>query len=530
MSHLKGSYVFSALRFGPKAGLNINGDSGNEFLTGSPESDLIQGRDGDDTIEGLAGDDSLYGNDDNDELRGGLGDDGIAGGLGDDTVIGGAGDDRLNGGAGNDWVYGGGRDDNIDAGIGDDTVEGSQGDDTIYGNHGNDELRGNHGNDELRGNDGNDELRGGLGDDSIAGGLGDDTVIGGAGDDSLKGGAGDDGLYGGVGNDDINAGIGDDTVEGGQGDDTIDGNNGFDTALYSGSILDYDFSINDELEVTITDTVGPEGTDELKNVEFLQFSDFLYEVGGNNAPLIFVGDLATDEDNAITFNLQAYDFDGDVLSIDLSVAGVGTLTLLESTALTPLVGSGVVYTLSFDPTGHYEALGTNTGGIPSALETLSLMVSDANGNTSAVSADVTITGVNDPPVAIDDAVTTDEDSAVVVNVQANDSDVDLGDTLTTVAVTDPANGSVAINGDGTVTYTPDPNYFGTDSFTYTIEDEAGATSSATVSLTVTPVNDPPVAIDDAVTTDEDSAVVVNVQANDSDVDLGDTLTTVAVTD
>ena len=67
------------------------------------------------------------------------------------------------------------------------------------------------------------------------------------------------------------------------------------------------------------------------------------------------------------------------------------------------------------------------------------------------------------------------------------------------------NGSVAINGDGTVTYTPDPDFHGIDSFTYTIEDGNGGTDTASVILTVLPINDGPDAVDDADSTDEDSA-------------------------
>ncbi|MDU8914169.1 cadherin-like domain-containing protein, partial [Aestuariicoccus sp. MJ-SS9] len=92
--------------------------------------------------------------------------------------------------------------------------------------------------------------------------------------------------------------------------------------------------------------------------------------------------------------------------------------------------------------------------------------------------------------------------------------------LTTVAVTDPANGSVAINGDGTVTYTPNANFSGNDRFMYTIRDIDGATSTATVTVEVTPVNDPPVANDDTAATDEDTPTTIRVLANDTDVDDG----------
>ena len=129
--------------------------------------------------------------------------------------------------------------------------------------------------------------------------------------------------------------------------------------------------------------------------------------------------------------------------------------------------------------------------------------------------------MNDLPVANDDAATTSEGSAIVIAVLANDTDVD-GDTLSVSAVTQGSNGSVGNNG-STVSYTPNANFNGTDSFTYAVDDGAGGTATATVTVTVTAVNNPPVAADDSATTNEDTAVTISVLANDTDVD-GPTLT------
>ncbi|OGG44698.1 MAG: hypothetical protein A3F84_28760 [Candidatus Handelsmanbacteria bacterium RIFCSPLOWO2_12_FULL_64_10] len=97
---------------------------------------------------------------------------------------------------------------------------------------------------------------------------------------------------------------------------------------------------------------------------------------------------------------------------------------------------------------------------------------------------------NQPPVATNDAATTNEDTAADIAVRANDSDPD-GDALTVTAVTQGTNGSVAINPDGTVKYTPNADFHGSDSFTYTISDGKGETATATVTVTVNPVNDVP---------------------------------------
>ena len=83
------------------------------------------------------------------------------------------------------------------------------------------------------------------------------------------------------------------------------------------------------------------------------------------------------------------------------------------------------------------------------------------------------------PLAVGDAVTTPEDTAVVIPVLANDTDGD-GDTLSVTVAGTPAHGSAAINPDETITYTPAANYHGADSFTYTIGDGRAGTATATV--------------------------------------------------
>lgn len=123
-----------------------------------------------------------------------------------------------------------------------------------------------------------------------------------------------------------------------------------------------------------------------------------------------------------------------------------------------------------------------------------------------------------------DAVTTAEDTAVDINVLANDTDPD-GDTLTVAAVGVPSKGTATINSNGTVKYTPQANFFGTDTFTYAVTDGA-LVSSATVTVTVTAVNDAPVAANDTVEVTKSTPKTIDVRANDTDVD-GDTLTVVS---
>ena len=89
----------------------------------------------------------------------------------------------------------------------------------------------------------------------------------------------------------------------------------------------------------------------------------------------------------------------------------------------------------------------------------------------------------------------------------NDTDPD-GDPLTAILGTGPTNGTLALNADGSFSYTPNAESSGTDSFTYTASDGQGGTDTATVTITVASVNDPPVATDDAYPTDEDTPLTV----------------------
>lgn len=147
-----------------------------------------------------------------------------------------------------------------------------------------------------------------------------------------------------------------------------------------------------------------------------------------------------------------------------------------------------------------------------------------------VCTDVTVT-VNDipvDPVAVDDAYTTDEDVALTVEapgVLANDTDPD-SPVLTAVLEEGPTHGTLELNANGSFTYTPELNYHGTDSFTYKASDGTNESNIATVTITINPVNDAPVALDDAYTVAEDAVLTVpaaeGVLANDYDVD-GDAL-------
>ena len=141
---------------------------------------------------------------------------------------------------------------------------------------------------------------------------------------------------------------------------------------------------------------------------------------------------------------------------------------------------------------------------------------------------ITVIPVNDPPDAQDDVATTDEDVAVVIDVLANDSDADGNLVPSSVTVTSgPSNGTTSVDsGTGAVTYTPALNFNGSDAFTYEVCDDGSPApsecSTATVSITVDPVNDDPVA-DPQTVTGVASGTPVTITLTGSDVD-GDALT------
>ena len=252
--------------------LGINGNAGNDTLTGSASNESLDGGDGNDSIFagagndsviGGLGDDNLSGQDGNDTLNGGDGDDNVVGGNGNDAILGGIGNDTLQGQAGNDTVQGEDGDDyasgltgndslvggtgfdTLDGGDNDDTLAGDFGDDSLIGGAGADKLRGGDGNDTLDAGDGDDELNGGDGDDLLTAGAGSDGLDGGDGNDVMNGGSGNDVLSGSDGNDSMAGGSGNDTLLGGDGDDSINGQGGGDIIAGNQGVDTLVFDVSD---------------------------------------------------------------------------------------------------------------------------------------------------------------------------------------------------------------------------------------------------------------------------------------------
>jgi VCBS repeat-containing protein len=227
-----------------------------------------------------------------------------------------------------------------------------------------------------------------------------------------------------------------------------------------------------------------------------------------NQPPVANADTATvAEDGTVTIDVLANDTD-----VDSSFLQVWQVTQGAHGRVT-IHGS---QTVEYTPDPNYNG-----------TDSFTYSVADGSLGSATGTVTVTVTPVNDPPVAAADAVAVPEDGTVSVTVLANDTDVD-GDTLTVTAVTQGAHGAVAINPDKTVQYTPAANYNGPDSFTYTVSDGHGGTATGTVAVNVSPVDDAPIANPDSASVAEDGTVAIPVLANDADPE-GDTLTVTAVT-
>ena len=238
---------------------------------------------------------------------------------------------------------------------------------------------------------------------------------------------------------------------------------------------------------------------------------------GQNLPPIAVADNATVDEDSTANVIQVLTNDSDPELDPFTIIAVSNPT--NGTASIVNGDTEVAYTPFAD-----------FGGADSFTYT----ISDGNG-TATATVSVTVTGLPDSPTAADDLTfsVAENSGANSLNVLANDSDPDVGDTLTIVNVTATLLGGTAtITGGGaTLAYTPPADTTGVDSFDYTIEDSTGNPATATVNVTITagPPNQPPTAVDDSFSVAHNSVDnALDALANDFDPDVGDTLTIVSV--
>ncbi len=215
----------------------------------------------------------------------------------------------------------------------------------------------------------------------------------------------------------------------------------------------------------------------------------------NDAPTADDDAGTTAEGGSVTVNVLNGDTDveGDALSVtNLSVPANGTAILNADGTVTYTHDGGETISDSFTYTAN-----------------------DGTDDSAPATVNITVTPVNDAPVGVADSGATLEGGTVTIDLLANDSDAE-SDPLTISGMTLPANGQLADNGDGTVTYIHNGGETVSDSFTYRANDGNLTSDLTTVTITITPVNDLPTADDDAGATAEGGSVIVNVLDGDAD--------------
>jgi VCBS repeat-containing protein len=235
---------------------------------------------------------------------------------------------------------------------------------------------------------------------------------------------------------------------------------------------------------------------------------------GNEDTVIFFSE--TDFNNA--FSDPESDNPSQIKLLSLPDAGILALNGIAVTA-GQIITLADVNNLTFTPNANFN--GTTSFG---------WNASDGTTFGAGETVNITVNPVNDAPVAQNDTVTTAADTAIGLNLLNNDSDADNNSLILDNLETQNILGTVSQNGDGTITYTPDPDFQSlavgetvTDAFDYTISDGNGGTDTANVTITVTGVNDVPIAVDDSATTSENGAITLNLLTNDNDADDSDNL-------
>ncbi|MBV6625177.1 MAG: cadherin-like domain-containing protein, partial [Rivularia sp. (in: Bacteria)] len=459
----------------------------NRYVDGGSSGGLFGGN-GNDVIFGEAGNDTLRGEAGNDSLDGGDGDDFLNPGTGVDTVDGGAGNDGLlldlsgettdltinftnatDGTVSNGTSFQNIESFNLETGSGDDTVttDASNSNALVSTGDGNDNIQTGAGDDRVEGGDGDDTIRGGAGDDGgfnryVDGGS-SGGLFGGNGNDAIFGEAGNDDLYGEAGNDTL-SGVDDNSLTPGIGErDELSGGTGNDLFILGDSINiyydDLDTSTNGDNDyATITDFNPSEDKAQLQGTA----SNYRLEIDGTDTNLyIEKPGNEPDELIAVFENVTNLDLESDAF------------IFVEKQNQAPVLATNDGLTLDEDAIGN--------------ITSTQLQVTDAD-NTAAeityVITDVTDNG----------------------DLLLNGTTLALNDTFTQADIDN-----------NLLTYDHNGSETTSDSFNFVVADGAGGNiSSSTFDITVNPVNDAPVAVNDTATTDEDSSVTISVLANDTD--------------
>ncbi len=189
--------------------------------------------------------------------------------------------------------------------------------------------------------------------------------------------------------------------------------------------------------------------------------------------------------------------------ITLTATDPETNALAYSVTGNPIHGSlsGAAPNLTYRPATNYNG-----------MDSFTFVASDGQLTSGVATVSITVTPVNDPPVASNRVVTLAEDASVAVTLTATDPETNA---LTYNIVANPTHGSLSGTAPN-LTYRPATNYNGMDSFTFVASDGQLTSGVATVSITITPVNDPPIATTQLVTTAEDTAKALTLAGTDPD--------------
>jgi len=215
----------------------------------------------------------------------------------------------------------------------------------------------------------------------------------------------------------------------------------------------------------------------------------------NDPPVAAGQGVTTAEDTTRAVTLSATDVEGDALTYAVASAPAhGTL-------------SGTAPNLTYRPATNYNG-----------PDSFTFTAGDGQAISAAATVSITVTPVNDMPVATDDAYSMSEDTTLSIpapGVLGNDTDIESA-VLTTRVLESTVNGTLTLNANGSFVYVPRANFSGLDVFYYYAVDGQGASTYATVVITVTAVNDLPVAAPQSVTTAEDTALGLTLAASDVD--------------
>ncbi len=250
------------------------------------------------------------------------------------------------------------------------------------------------------------------------------------------------------------------------------------------------YTVVSPVRITATAPTGfTTGTIRVQNDYGVGVSDSVFTFIPNRTPLAGDQALSTNEDISLPFTVNATDADNDPL----------TFSILDSTRNGSITGMPPVFTYS--PVANFHG-----------NDSCTFLVSDGEFIDTGIIR-ITITSINDAPVAIDQSFTMNEDTSHQITLSGTDIE---NDTLTFSILDSAVHGTIS----GTppvVTYIPNASYYGNDVFKFLVRD-GSLNDTGTVNITVTPINDPPFAIDQLVTTGEDSLKQITLTANDVDND------------